>query len=232
MIVRSNGSEIALITQPDHARLARRVMEHSRALCAHLLRERILHAIGEHDNGWAELDAQPSVNTDTGEIFDFIHAPVAARQGVWPRAVARLSADPWVAALVAQHALTAYDRYRSDPEWTAFFDEMTRSRDEYTALAEGRLEDLLSDYMFVRLGDLISLSFCVGFTGEQQFGDYTVRRTASGVQVAPWPFEEDGIAMEVEARVIPARAYASDADLREALASAKHVVLRGSCVRS
>ena len=129
MIVRSSGSEIELITQPDHAQLARRVMEHSRALHDHPRRNRILHAIGEHDNGWAELDAEPSVNGETGEIFDFIHAPAAARQAVWPRAVARLAADPWAAALVAQHALTAYDRYRSDPEWTGFFDEMTRTRE-------------------------------------------------------------------------------------------------------
>jgi hypothetical protein len=231
MIVRSNGSELELITQPDHAQLARRVMEHSRGLRDHPRRDRILHAVGEHDIGWAELDAEPTVNAETGEIYDFIHAPVAARQAVWPRAVARLSSDPWVAALVAQHALTAYDRYRSDPEWTSFFDEMTRSRDDSTARAEGRLEDLLADYMFVRLGDLISLSFCVGFTGEQQFGEYTVNRTADGVEVSPWLFEDAAIAMEVQARVIPGRAYPSDEALREAMAAAKPVVLRGSCVR-
>jgi hypothetical protein len=227
MIVRSAESEIELITQPDHARMARRVMEHSRGLRDHPRRGRILHAIGEHDNGWAELDSAPAVNPDTGEIFDFIHAPVATRQAVWPRAVARLSDDPWAAALVAQHALTAYDRYRQDPEWSAFFDLMAAKRDELMALAEGDLENLLADYLFVRLGDLISLTFCLRASGEQQFADYTIARAGGGVHVAPWPFEPGAIVMEVEARVLPARVFDTDADLRKALGEAKVRILRG-----
>lgn len=228
MIVRSIGPEIELITQPDHAQLSRRVMEHARELHEHPRRERILLAIGEHDNGWAELDAAPTVNAATGEIDDFIHAPAAARQGVWPRAVARLAADPWAAALVAQHALTAYDRFRSDPEWTGFFDVMTQQRDALVTQAKGRREDLLEDYVFVRLGDLISLAFCLGWTGEQQFSDYTIVRTGSDVEVAPWPFDTAAIALSVEARVVPARTFGSDDDLRQALAGAPARVLRGS----
>lgn len=227
MIVRSTESEIELITQPDHARMARRVMEHSRGLRDHPRREQILHAIGEHDNGWAELDAAPAVNPDTGEIFDFIHAPVATRQAVWPRAVDRLSDDPWAAALVAQHALTAYDRYRQDPEWSSFFGLMAAKRDELVALADGDLENLLADYLFVRLGDLISLTFCLRASGEQQFADYTIARAGEGVRVAPWPFEPDAVAVEVEARVLPARVFGTDEELRNALGEAKVRILRG-----
>ena len=231
MIVRSTGGEIELITQPDHAQLARRVMEHSRELHGHRRRERILLAVGEHDNGWKELDAAPIVDPATGGIFDFIHAPAAARQGVWPRAVARLSRDPWAAALVAQHALTAYDRFRPDPEWAGFFDQMAQKRDESIALAGGRMEDLLADYRFVRLGDLISLAFCLGSSGEQTFGGYTIARTERGVELAPWPFDGAAIAMKVPARVIPTRTFSSDDDLRRALETATPRVVRGE-VRS
>lgn len=229
MIVRSTGTEMELITQPDHARLARRVMERARELAGHPRREQILLAIGEHDNGWAELDAAPRVNPATGEIYDFIHAPPAARQAVWPRGVARLSADPWAAALVAQHALTAYDRFRQDPAWTGFFDLMTRTRDELVARAKDGLEDLLADYVFVRLGDLISLAFCLGRDGEQTLGDYTIARTPDGVELAPWPFDSAPIPMDVESRVVPARRFSSDDDLRQALAAATPRVLRGEC---
>ena len=228
MIVRHQGSEIELVTQPDHARLARRVMEQSHALRDHPRGGRILHAVGEHDNGWAELDAAPMVDAATGEILDFIHAPAAARQSVWPRGVERLAADPWAAALVAQHALTAYDRFRQDGEWRSFFDRMTELRDDFTARAEGRLDDLLADYHFVRLGDLISLSFCMGLSGEHQFGDYTITRSDDRITVKPWPFERETITMEVEARVIPARPFTSDADLGEALAGARTLVLTGA----
>ena len=80
-----------LITQPDHAHLARRMMEHCVPLVGHARRHTILHAVGEHDCGWEEEDAAPMVNPETGAVFDFISAPVAVRQAVWPRAVARLA---------------------------------------------------------------------------------------------------------------------------------------------
>ena len=70
-------------------------MEHCVPLASRPRRDAILHAIAEHDNGWAEGDAAPSVNPATGQIFDFISAPIAVRQGVWPRGVARLAGDPW-----------------------------------------------------------------------------------------------------------------------------------------
>ena len=44
-----------------------------RCLHGHPRRERILLAVGEHDNGWAELDGAPPVDPVTGQIYDFIH---------------------------------------------------------------------------------------------------------------------------------------------------------------
>ena len=136
MIVRTEETKIQLITQPDHAQLARRVMDRCLSLRTHPRRDSILHAVGEHDNGWADEDRAPSIDSATGEILDFIHAPVAVRQRVWPRAVARLADDSWAAALIAQHALTAYDRFRQDPEWTDFFDRMTATRDDLVQTSE------------------------------------------------------------------------------------------------
>lgn len=227
MIVRSAGATIELITQPDHARLARAVMEHCVALRLHPRRDSILHATGEHDNGWAEMDEAPMVEAQTGEILDFIHAPAAVRQEVWPRAVSRLASDPWAAALVAQHALTAYDRFRQDAEWTAFFDEMTSKRDETVTRAGAEQTTLLEDYLFVRLGDLISLAFCLGRPGEQQFADYTITLTGTSVVVEPDLFDGVSIPMEIQARAVAKRSFRSDVDLRDAVAEAPPVTLRG-----
>jgi hypothetical protein len=227
VIVRQVGERVRLITQPDHAHLARRVMEHCVPLAARPRRDEILLAIGEHDNGWTEEDAAPRVNLATGEVFDFVSAPAEIRQAVWPRGVARLASDPWAAALVAQHAVTVYDRFRSDREWTPFFAEMEAARDAMVRATDRDLGELLSDSVFVRLADLISLTFCVGWEDEQRFGGWAVRRVDARVVVTPDPFGGAEIPIEIDARTFVMRTFRSDAELRAALSEAKNVTLTG-----
>jgi hypothetical protein len=228
VIVRPAGHRVQLITQPDHAHLARRVMEHSVPLATHMRRREILHAVGEHDNGWAEEDAAPQVNLTTGQIFDFVSAPASVRQSVWPRGVARLAGDPWAAALVAQHAITVYDRFRSDNEWAPFFAEMTVARDALVRESGRSLETLLSDYVFVRLADLISLTFCVGWEDEQRFGEWAVRRLGARVIVTPDAFGGAEVPIEIDACEMPNRLFRSDVELRDALREAKETTLTGT----
>ena len=54
------------------------------------------------------------------------------------------------------------------PRWKTARDAMLR-------VSGLPLDDLLPDYVFVRLADLISLTFCTGWTDEQRFGEWTVR---------------------------------------------------------
>ena len=96
-------------------------MERCVPLASRPRREAILHAIGEHDAGWAQEDAAPTVDPVTGGVVDFVSVPVGVRQAVWTRTIAQLADDPWAAALVAQHALFVYDRFRSDAGWMPFF---------------------------------------------------------------------------------------------------------------
>ena len=72
MIIRPAPDRIHLITQPDHAKLARTIMEQCAPLASRPRRDVILHAIGEHDNGWAEEDGSPAVHRTTGRIVDFL----------------------------------------------------------------------------------------------------------------------------------------------------------------
>jgi Protein of unknown function (DUF3891) len=226
MIVRSVDGRLQLITQPDHARLALRVMERCVPLRERPRADAILLAIREHDNGWTELDAAPMVDSSTGRIADFITAPVDVRQQVWPRGVGRIQ-EAWAASLVAEHALTIYDRYRGDPEWSAFFATMESMRDERLCEAGGSLDDLVDDYAFVRLGDLISLAFCTGWTDAQRFGAWTVQRFDARVVVTPDAFGGRTIPFEISARELPDRPFTSDADLRDALRTARVTTVRG-----
>jgi len=228
VIVRAAGDRLQLITQPDHARLARSVMAHCAPLLTRARKGSILQAIAEHDNGWTEEDAAPRVNPATGQVFDFVTAPDRVRQGVWPRGVARLSNDPWAAALVAQHALTIYERYRTEHEWRPFFTEMEGTRDAMLDASGFPLDELLPDYVFVRLADLISLTFCTGWTDQQRFGGWMVQRSDARVIVTPDAFAGSEIPVEIEARDIRNQPFRSDDELRSALSQAHRATLKGS----
>lgn len=229
MIVRPGDGVLHLITQPDHAALARRIMEHWASLHTAARRREILTAIEHHDRGWAEPDAALTVDPATATIRDFIHVPASVRQGVWPHSVERLAAAPWAAALVAHHAVTVYDRYRHDPDWQDFFPAMTARRDAHVARAGGELKALVRDYVYVRLGDLISLAFCTRATAAESLGPWTIRLDGAHLHVTPSPFVLD-VTFAVAAREIPDVPYPTDEALRAAVAAAPSRALEGVVV--
>jgi hypothetical protein len=227
MIVRAAGDAVHLITQPDHAALSRRIMDHWRPLADEPRRASILHAIGEHDNGWREADREPALDRE-GRFVDFVAAPAEGKQAVWPRGVARLAFDAWAAALVAQHAIAVYDRYHADSAWVAFFSEMERARDGLVEAAGLTLDELLGDYVFVRLGDLISLTFCAGWADEQVYDRWRVRLAGdSDLTVEPFEFDAEEFALEVDAVELRGGPFTSSEGLRAALAGAHGVTVRG-----
>lgn len=58
MIIRRLASAVQLITQPDHAALSARIMRHWHPdhFPDRPRKPSILHAIEDHDAGWAEID--------------------------------------------------------------------------------------------------------------------------------------------------------------------------------
>ncbi len=226
MIVRPAPSGCVLITQPDHAQLARRIMEHCVSLVENPRREAILRAIGDHDDGWAATDAEPAVDPATGGVVDFINAPMSVRQSVWPRTIAGLADQPYSAALVANHAMCAYDRLREDPDWAAFFATIDASRRDMLQASGFSMAQLLEDYAFVRLGDLISLAFCTGSTAAQPFRDWTVTLVGPRVVVTPGIFGGAPVPFELMVRAVRPP-FASNAELRAALARSTTATIQG-----
>jgi hypothetical protein len=228
MIVRraDQGSQL-LITQPAHAHLARRVMEECVLLGDHPRRTAILHAIAEHDSGWQEEDAAPEFDAAGTGVVDFIHIPVPVLHRVWLRSVAKLAGEPWAAALVAHHTITVYDRYRGEPQWESFFAGMEVSRDAMLARSDTSAAHLTADYVFLRLGDLISLCFCTGVPDEQRIGEWRVQWVDPSVLVAPDPFGGREISMGITATEIHVSEIRSSRDLREAVEGGRTVTLEG-----
>jgi hypothetical protein len=104
---------------------------------------------------------------------------------------------------------------------------MEAARARMLSAAALPLDDLLDDYMFVRLGDLISLTFCTGWTDEQLFGSSTIRLSGWRVVVISDPFGGVTIPLEIAALAVRNPPYRSDADLRDACREAAVVTLRG-----
>jgi hypothetical protein len=217
MIVQHANDRLLLITQHDHSRLSGRIMARCADLAGHPRRGSILLAITEHDNGWVEEDAAPNVDARSGEVVDFVRATAEIKHTVWPRAVRHLSMEPWSAALVAQHAITVYERFRGDDAWKTFFATMEQLRDTMRREDGGRMEDLRADYAFVRLGDLISLCFCTGWAEEQQYDHWQVRL-----------FGGQRIPIEVPARALRAQPYRTGQELAAALRSSEPTTLTGA----
>jgi hypothetical protein len=232
MIVRSAGGVLHLISQPDHAALARRIMERWAPLHGAERRHSILLAVEEHDNGWHDLDTHPAIDPGSGGVFDFITIPTPAKQAVWPRGVARLAAeDGWAAALVAQHALTIYERFRADAEWTDFFAQMTVTRDTLVRQSARTPAQLAHDYGYVRIGDLLSLVFCNLWQEAQSYDRWQFRlsdRDGARVTVTPDAFAGRTVPLAVTAREIRDVPYASDAELQAAIRTAPRLTLHGS----
>lgn len=226
MIVRPGDGVLHLITQPDHAALARRLMTLWPSLTKHERRRDILTALEHHDRGWATSDAAPTVDPDSGRIRDFVHAPLEVRQGVWPVSVEALSAAPWAAALVAHHAISVYDRFRGDRDWHAFFPAMAALRDRFLAQAGGDMKALARDYVYVRLGDVLSLTFCTRAREAHTLGPWTIRLDGTRLHVTPNPFVLD-VGFAIEAREIPDQPYRTDEALHAAIAAAPSRILDG-----
>jgi len=230
MIIQARGPTALLITQPDHAALSGRIMMrwNDRGFETHRRRASILLAIREHDNGWREVDASPVLDPASGRMLDFVSVPADVRRAIWPRGVQRLSGDPWAAALVAQHALHVYRHYRGDREWARFFVDLEAARDNHLRRAATlTIDDLLADYFFVRMGDLLSLTFCNAWTEAPDELGYTIRCCGERLSVAPDPFGGLEIPMEVPARELPNAAFASVGEAATAFDSADLLPLRG-----
>ncbi|MGH7647341.1 MAG: DUF3891 family protein [Gemmatimonadaceae bacterium] len=231
MIIHPNGATLLLITQPDHAALAARIMRRWRdeELEQSPRHDDILFAVEHHDDGWLDVDRAPLVDATSGVLLDFISSPDPVRRGVWPRGVSHLADRPYAAALVAQHALHIYRRYRDDAAWASFFSEMETLRARHLHAAQpATLDELLRDYRWVRTGDLLSLAFCNGWTDVQhdERGG-TARLAGDRLVLTPDPFAGVSVPLAVATREMSAAPFASAGDAAAAYARAPAATLSG-----
>ena len=190
----------------------------------------ILHAIEQHDCGWAEFDAAPVIDPATGRLLDFTEVPDEVKRATSSRGIPPLAPDTYAAALAAQHRLHVYRRYADDSAWQAFFVEIAQMRDSYLrAAGVASLDELLRDYHLVRAGDLASLAFCNGWPDTEGDGcGYAMHLDGTALIIRPDPLGGRTIDIDIEARVVPNTPFRSAAEASAAVACAPVVTLRGT----
>jgi hypothetical protein len=234
MIVRDEGTTLLLITQPDHAQLAAELVAaiQTEPALRGPARDIILTATREHDNGWAEVDAAPTIDPAAGRPRDFMTGPAAVKHELWLCGITRAAKiDILAGALVAEHAVTVYGYRRQDPEWRPFFDSIIAIRDDLLQqigmLTGARRDVFQSEYRCVQLGDAFSLQFCNGWTEPAATFEYRAVMEGATLVISPDPFAGATIPLRVLGRRISARRYVDDADLRDTIAAVVPVVVSG-----
>ena len=249
MIRRPEGESWLLITQPDHAALAGQLARAWHGDPAPDPLEATLLAIDEHDNGWREWEAAPTVN-ERGEPRHFSEMAIADHLAIWERGIARLGAiSPYAALLVSSHA-DALFRHRLDPPRDSpaarrlvaafrrrqarlrrsFVARVAADRDHTHGLAPARLAVNLQ---LLQLCDYLSLRICCAAPQSPATvrlpalaptrGDGTFRYCrldAGTASLAPFPFAAEPLAVTVRAARLPRVPFPSDEALRAALAAA------------
>jgi hypothetical protein len=189
-------------------------------------RDVILFATRKHDDGWIEEDRSPLVDEESGRLLDFVNVPDSVKQRIWPRGIGLLASTPYPAALVAAHALHIFKSHRADRAWDPFFVRMERARAAHLAASGLTADELDRDYAFVRLGDLLSLTFCNAWRDTHSDDKYEARCEGSRLVITPDPFNGEQVPLTIAARQLPNRSY-SRAEASEAFARAPVVTLTG-----
>jgi hypothetical protein len=245
MLFRNQSSGDLAISQLSHAWISGQIL---RAWDENL-GEALLLAAEQHDIGWMDWETAPSFNPQTGrphlfrEIGASVHAPM------WTHGVERALAA-WgahVALLISRHGGVIYRRY-TDRHRVAEADAEAAQRFlETQAPIEADWADMLGlaasalkkETALVALVDTLSLALCgelkapldveaPGRNGDKITMQLTERPDHPfDFFLSPWPFRENVLTVEGEARPLPgAGRFSDEAGMRRWLALPKRVMFR------
>lgn len=223
MIVHRDTDRLRCVTQVDHAALAAEVLALWRrdGLPDHPRRDVLLRATREHDNGWQEIDAAPLVDTASGAPHDFLTLPSAERDELWERGTQRHQEhDPYVALLIATHAIRLHEDRRHEANWAAFLERMEARQLELAALVSVDEATVDADYRMLALADILSLAVCGAWRANFHRAGYTGQMESGTLRLEPFPFA-GATTFQLNCRWIPQRRYYGDADLGVELATAR-----------
>lgn len=231
MIVHPVGERAEIVMQVDHSTVAG---ELARLWPGLEPRDSVITAAALHDIGWRSWEACPRLDPETGQPQNFLRVDIGLHLQFYEAGIGEVTArDRYAGMLVGKHLAGIYrQRYGTQaalkmdraPEAQAMVDEFV-GRVEERFLAQQRElgvsdEEFWRNYVLLQVFDRLSLWLCNGDpagTGSMVIalpdgGELAVEPTALGCSLAPYPFAEESVGIQVPVRVVPLNGYANDAD--------------------
>jgi hypothetical protein len=243
MIVRPFRGRLLLIRQTDHMALSGRLAEA-------FGNERfprpepygpLIMAAAEHDLGWAEWEAAPTIDPGTRRPYNFGDLPVEEHLALYRRGVNQVAAkDDHAGLLVNLHCQGLYNlRFGSAPDLTMrnlsieqdaairrTLAGLQRQERELGRQVPIQLSVLWAQYEWLQVFDVLSLVLCMPPLKPVTVGPLSLRSDgADAAAVHPWPFRDPSLPVAVPGRLVADRDYADNEDFRRAYAGAEPVEL-------
>lgn len=253
MIRRDEKDGWILISQHDHAELSGEIMKYWGNKEFDGLDREVLFAIGEHDNGWKEWDSSPKVNSVSRYPMNFLEMSSSDQSEIWRRCFKRHSANhPYASALIALHFGKLNEKSLNKNsnngmaralqiEISDFVSDMLKiniSNSDLNSLPK----DVQVNLRLVQVADIISLTLCHGWLSigiedvPVSYNGSTAILNLKSIDgsnyvMAPYPFSQPLINLQVEGRRLGQKKFSGDAELREMLAESRREVLHFSIRR-
>lgn len=248
MFVWCSGGELRLIRQTDHMRQVGEMGEawgSEAVVLASEGRDHLLCAAYQHDRGWWEWEAHPTLDPATHRPHNFNTVPARQHVGFYRRGIDEVEAlDPYAGLLASLHGQGIYmGRFGVEgepvpsPEQVAQFDPALRafiaaeSERQRRLRIELTLDDsvLWRQYTLLQAWDRLSMFFCHGEERKtlgpvpSPQGEVVIlveRLSATRARLWPFPFSGRRREFVIPGYVLPDRDFVSDAELRTCLESA------------
>jgi hypothetical protein len=243
MIVRNLEGEIWLFDQRDHSAVCGSMARFWGADPFQPVPETVCRAADTHDSGWLEWDRAPRLDPKSGQPHRYSAMPAADYRVIWGRGLQRgWEQGDLVGLLVSLHAMRFFSRKDHPADRELLARERDRQQDVLarlgysTSTPDALPEPIATWHDWIFCWDALSLFLCEGWespwsrriasrpNGERV--ELSARRRERGepgvgeLRITPNAWLRS-FRLEIAARVIPERFYASQAELDDALGSSR-----------
>ncbi len=256
MLFREDPDGVIAIAQPSHAWLSGQMVRAwgNRGFARPAPYEEVCLGAEQHDIGWLDWEAAPTLDARTGLPHEFRHIGTAVHAKLWTRGVRlALAFGRYPALLVSLHANTIYDNFfdfakarpedaetarRFLAEQRAFQAETLRALAADPRYGAATAPDAVArNRLLVGATDRMSLEICWGVVNEVSVPDVPTagasrtelrirsrNRDPGDLRLEPWPFATDRVELLCEGRRLRGR-FSDESEMRRALEAAKSVAI-------
>lgn len=205
MIITKQRRQVTAVKQTDHAAFAAFILERwsDHGFRHDPVREQVIVATREHDNGWREFDDAPRIDEKTKLPVDFKNISPEETYEIWMRGSQRfMEENPYVALLITHHAYSLHEHaHNRTGIWKEFFVTLAKQRGALRDSLGMTHNDVEHGYSFLRMMDWFSLMFCsnpkLGHARPAQYAGYKVKRDEDSLLIRPYPFSERDLKYEL-----------------------------------